>query len=111
MIEAAYLSNANHVAYLVNDANARKAAAKAYAEAARAGNKWAQYNYALCLYSGSGVERNLEEAAKLWQQAAEQGLPWASYNLACCYARGEGVPQDYAKAEACLKSAVTAPKQ
>lgn len=44
----------------------RKAAAKAYAEAARAGNKWAQYNYALCLYSGSGVERNLEEAAKFW---------------------------------------------
>lgn len=75
-----------------------QAAAKAYAEAARAGNKWAQYNYALCLYSGSGVERNLEEAAKFWQQAAEQGLPWASYNLACCYARGEGVPQDYAKA-------------
>lgn len=75
-----------------------QAAAKAYAEAARAGNKWAQYNYALCLYSGSGVERNLEEAVKFWQQAAEQGLPCASYNLACCYARGEGVPQDYAKA-------------
>lgn len=75
-----------------------QAAAKAYAEAARAGNKWAQYNYALCLYSGSGVEKNLEEAAKFWQQAAEQGLPCASYNLACCYARGEGVSQDYAKA-------------
>lgn len=75
-----------------------QAAAKAYAESAQAGNKWAQYNYALCLYAGFGVEKNLEEAAKLWQQAASQGLPCASYNLACCYARGEGVPQDYAKA-------------
>ncbi|MDO4221765.1 MAG: SEL1-like repeat protein [Akkermansia sp.] len=52
-----------------------------------------------------------ERGTVIFTTGRSSGIGAAMMNLAICHHRGLGVPQDEAKAEACLKSAVTAPKQ
>ncbi|MBO5122781.1 MAG: sel1 repeat family protein, partial [Oscillospiraceae bacterium] len=62
--------------------------------AAEQGNRFAQYNLALCYEQGEGVEKNQSEAVRWYRAAAEQGDAKAQLNLARYYFKGEGVEQD-----------------
>ena len=65
---------------------------------AESGDKVAQFDYAVRLYNGSGVKKDIEEALKWWQKAAEQGDAASQYNLGILYEIDEGVSKDEKKA-------------
>jgi TPR repeat protein len=50
----------------------------------------AQNNLATCFQTGSGVEKDENEAVRLYRLAASQGLASASKNLAVCHHKGVG---------------------
>ncbi|KAL6650898.1 hypothetical protein ACP70R_009823 [Stipagrostis hirtigluma subsp. patula] len=87
------------VSYL--EANPPKAeeAVRWFHPSAYAGNVRAQYNLALCLQNGKGIERNQKEAAKWYLRAAAGGNIRAMYNISLCYNFGEGLAQDPARAK------------
>jgi uncharacterized protein len=73
---------------------------------AEAGDISAQNDLGYAYKTGSGVEKNPEEAIKWIRRAADAGSPMAQRNLGLIYVQGYGVPQDYQKArEWFLKSA------
>ncbi|XP_072950384.1 F-box protein At1g70590 isoform X1 [Typha angustifolia] len=87
------------ISYLESDPPEQVEAVKWFYQAAMSGNARAQYNLALCLHKGRGVECNMHKAAKWYKQAAEGGNVRAMYNTSLCYFSGEGFPQNtlYAK--------------
>lgn len=80
-------------------------AAKWYRKRAEAGEPTAQYNLAICLYNGEGIERNRNEAAKWFRASAEQGNVDAQWRLGMTYRNGEGVPRDYGEAVKWIRKA------
>jgi TPR repeat protein len=73
---------------------------------AEGGDVIAQSSLAYAYKTGSGVEKNPEEAIKWIQRAADNGSAEAQHNLGLSYVQGYGVPQNYEKArEWFLKSA------
>lgn len=82
-----------------------KEAVKCFYQAASGGNVRAQYNLALCLHQGRGVDRNLPEAAKWYLRAAEGGNVRAMYNTHLCYSSGEGLRSSHLQARKWLKRA------
>lgn len=64
----------------------------AYRRDAQRGVALAQFNYAMMLKRGEGVERT--EAWQPWlKKAATQGLPEAAYVLGLAFENGEGLPR------------------
>ena len=57
--------------------------------AAEHGDRFGQYNIAVMLMKGQGVERNADEAATWLVKAAEQGVPEAQVALGDLYASGQ----------------------
>ena len=69
-----------------------------YLKAAQSGLPEAQFNVAVMLDSGRGVETNLASAAIWYARAALHGNQRASYNLGQLYENGQGVPMNHALA-------------
>ena len=61
--------------------------------AADQGDALSQYNFGVCLHSGSGVEQNLTEAARYFKMAADQGLVEGIYNYGVCLYDSNGVSE------------------
>lgn len=80
-------------------------AAEWYRKAADSGLKQAQFNYALMLEKGAGVQQDVPLAAMYCERAAKQGLMEARYNLALMLAEGRGVLEDDKAAAAWMKRA------
>ncbi|KAI4384146.1 hypothetical protein MLD38_002334 [Melastoma candidum] len=83
-------------------------AVKWLAMASKSGNMRAQYQLALCLHRGCGLDRNLGEAARWYLKAAEGGYIRAMYNVALCYSFGEGFRQNRHRARSWMKRAADA---
>ena len=62
-----------------------------YRKAAEQGLAAAEYNFAICLYSGVGINVDYRQAFKLYKRAAEHGNIEALYCLGYCYENGKGV--------------------
>ncbi|GAA0161977.1 hypothetical protein LIER_18171 [Lithospermum erythrorhizon] len=93
------------ISYLQADPPKYDDAVKWLYEASVAGHVRAQYQFALCLHQGRGVQQNLREAAKWYLQAAEGGYVRAMYNTSLCYSFGEGFPQSHKLARKWMKKA------
>ncbi|CAK9312382.1 unnamed protein product [Citrullus colocynthis] len=74
-------------------------------QASMVGNIRAQYQLALCLQQGHGVDRNVQEAARWFFKAAEGGYVRAMYNLSLCYSCGEGLVHNHQQAKKWMKRA------
>ncbi|KAH9773070.1 F-box protein [Citrus sinensis] len=74
-------------------------------QASIAGHVRAQYQLALCLHRGRGVDFNLQEAARWYLRAAEGGYVRAMYNTSLCYSFGEGLPLSHRQARKWMKRA------
>ncbi|KAI6694890.1 hypothetical protein NL676_022600 [Syzygium grande] len=73
--------------------------------ASTAGHVRAQYQLALCLHRGCGLDSNLVEAARWYLKAAEGGYVRAMYNVALCYSFGEGLHRNRRQARSWMKRA------
>ncbi|KAM6589357.1 hypothetical protein CsatA_011962 [Cannabis sativa] len=94
------------VAYLQAEPANAKEAVRWFYESAMAGYVRAQYQLALCLHQGRGLERNdMQEAAKWYLKAAEGGYVRAMYNVSLCYSFGEGLRQCHRLARKWMKRA------
>ncbi|KAG6398770.1 hypothetical protein SASPL_140240 [Salvia splendens] len=74
-------------------------------QASFGGHVRAQYQLALCLHQGRGLERSLPEAARWYLRAAEGGYVHAMYNTSLCYLMGEGLAQSNRLARKWMKRA------
>ncbi|XP_071928733.1 F-box protein At1g70590 isoform X2 [Coffea arabica] len=81
------------ISYLQADPPSYKEAVEWLYKASFAGHVRAQYQLALCLHQGRGLDQNLQEAARWYQQAAQGGYVRAMYNTSLCYSFGEGLAQ------------------
>ncbi|MGD2119923.1 MAG: tetratricopeptide repeat protein [Chromatiales bacterium] len=77
-----------------------------YEKAAQQGLGKAQFNYAHCLATGFGTERDLVAARAWMQKAAENRIADAQFLLAVMLAEGHGGPADLANARRWLSQAV-----
>ncbi|KAJ4974902.1 hypothetical protein NE237_008076 [Protea cynaroides] len=93
------------ISYLQAEPVNKKAAVKWLYEASIAGHIRAQYQLALCLHKGHGVECNLPEAARWYLRAAEGGYVRAMYNTSLCYSFGEGLARNHRQAKKWMKRA------
>ncbi|XP_043706440.1 F-box protein At1g70590 [Telopea speciosissima] len=93
------------ISYLQAEPANPKEAVKWLYEASVAGHVRAQYQLALCLHQGRGVECNLPEAAKWYLRAAEGGYIRAMYNTSLCYSFGEGLARNHRQARKWMKRA------
>ncbi|KAJ8760371.1 hypothetical protein K2173_014341 [Erythroxylum novogranatense] len=93
------------ISYLQADPPRPKEAIRWLFEASVAGHVRAQYQLALCLHQGRGVDRNLQEAARWYLTAAWGGYVRAMYNVALCYSVGEGLGQSHRQARKWMKRA------
>ncbi|KAK6930970.1 F-box domain [Dillenia turbinata] len=82
-----------------------KEAVKWLRRASVAGYVRAQYQLALCLHQGRGVNRNIQEAARWYLKAAEGGYVRAMYNTSLCYSSGEGLVHSHRQAKKWMKRA------
>ena len=69
-------------------------AAKLYLKAARLWHPPAQYKYAMLLWNGQGVARDIAEAIKYFKLAAESGEAGAQYGLGVALWSGQGLEQN-----------------
>lgn len=77
----------------------KSAALQHFKTAAQEHHMAAQYQLALCYYSGRGIDRSLEAAVIWFERAAQGGFVEAQFHLAYCFEKGEGVgPQDLKEA-------------
>ncbi|KAG5236210.1 hypothetical protein OIU77_014850 [Salix suchowensis] len=93
------------LAYLQAEPLKRKEAVKWLFQASKSGHVRAQYQLALCLHRGSGVNCNLQGAARWYLKAAEGGYVRAMYNVGLCYSVGEGLAQSHRQARKWMKRA------
>ncbi|KAL3511329.1 hypothetical protein ACH5RR_030730 [Cinchona calisaya] len=82
------------ISFLQADPPSYKEAVKWLYRASFAGYARAQYQLALCLHQGRGVDQNLTEAARWYRRAAEGGYARAMYNTSLCYSFGKGLVQN-----------------
>ncbi|KAF8399763.1 hypothetical protein HHK36_015633 [Tetracentron sinense] len=99
------LLNAYGIKMFAADTPNPKEAVKWLFQASTAGHVRAQYQLALCLHQGRGVECNLTEAAKWYLKAAEGGYVRAMYNTSLCYSFGEGLVHSHRQAKKWMKRA------
>lgn len=81
-------------------------AAMFYKRAAEMGHARAQCSYGKCLYTGSGVAKNLAGAFAWFSKAAEQDLDIAQYNLGIMYLKGVYVEKNLDEAKRCFTLAM-----
>ncbi|OVA20631.1 F-box domain [Macleaya cordata] len=93
------------ISYLQAEPPNPEEAVKWLYKASIAGYVRAQYQLALCLHHGRGVECNLREAAKWYLRAAEGGNVRAMYNTSLCYSFGEGLVHNHRQARKWMKRA------
>ncbi|KAF5175373.1 F-box protein [Thalictrum thalictroides] len=93
------------ISYLRVEPPNLKEAVKWLYKASTAGHARAQYQLALCLHQGRGVQRNLPEAAEWYLRAAEGGYVRAMYNASLCYSFGEGLTLSHSQARKWMKRA------
>uniref|UniRef100_A0A5B6Z1S6 F-box domain-containing protein n=1 Tax=Davidia involucrata TaxID=16924 RepID=A0A5B6Z1S6_DAVIN len=93
------------ISYLQAKPPNTKEAIKWLYEASFASHVRAQYQLALCLHQGCGVDQNLPEAARWYLRAAEGGYVRAMYNTSLCYSFGEGLEQSHRRARKWMKRA------
>ncbi|KAK3041847.1 hypothetical protein RJ639_000363 [Escallonia herrerae] len=93
------------ISYLQAEPPNLKEAVKWLYQASDAGYVRAQYQLALCLHQGRGVDRNLPEAARWYLRAAEGGYVRAMYNTSLCYSVGEGLVRSHRQARKWMKRA------
>lgn len=72
----------------------QKKAMQLFLDAARQGNRDAQYNAGLAFVRAQGTEENYESAVRWFTAAALQNDPGAQYNLGVMYLSGEGTVKD-----------------
>lgn len=65
-----------------------------FRRAAEAGMSQAEFNVAVMLDSGRGVERDVAQSATWYARAAARGNARAAYNLGQLYEAGQGVPRN-----------------
>ncbi|KAI3853806.1 hypothetical protein MKX03_020150 [Papaver bracteatum] len=93
------------ISYLQADPSNPKEAVKWLYRASDAGHSRAQYQLALCLHQGRGVECNIREAASWYVRAAEGGNVRSMYNASLCYSSGEGLVFNHRQAKKWMKHA------
>ncbi|XVF43934.1 hypothetical protein PTKIN_Ptkin02bG0080800 [Pterospermum kingtungense] len=93
------------ISYLHAQPQNHKEAVKWLLRASIGGHVRAQYQLALCLHQGLGLDRNLQEAAKWYLKAAEGGYVRAMYNASLCYMFGEGLSHSHRQARKWMKRA------
>ncbi|KAK9276438.1 hypothetical protein L1049_005971 [Liquidambar formosana] len=93
------------ISYLQAEPPNMKEAVKWLYQASCAGHVRAQYQLALCLHHGRGVDCNLPEAARWYLKAAEGGYVRAMYNISLCYSFGEGLVHSHRQARKWMKRA------
>ncbi|TYI43747.1 hypothetical protein ES332_A01G189700v1 [Gossypium tomentosum] len=93
------------ISYLHAQPQNHKEAVKWLHQASIGGHVRAQYQLALCLHQGLGVEQNLQEAARWYLKAAEGGYVRAMYNASLCYTFGEGLSHSRRQARKWMKRA------
>ncbi|KAF9624942.1 hypothetical protein IFM89_016190 [Coptis chinensis] len=93
------------ISYLQVEPPNQKEAFKWLYKASVAGHARAQYQLALCLHQGRGVQRDLTEAGKWYLRAAEGGYTRAMYNTSLCYLSGEGLVHSHRQAKKWMKRA------
>ena len=69
-------------------------AANWFLRAAESGDALGQFNYAVALTKGIGVEIDLAQAVQWYRRAAESGHYPSQARLGYCYAKGLGVAND-----------------
>ncbi|CAM8956160.1 unnamed protein product [Rhodiola kirilowii] len=93
------------ISYLKAEPPNSTEAVKWLVQSSHAGYVRAQYQLALCLHQGQGVDRNLSEAARWYLKAAEGGYVRAMYNISLCYSLGEGLVRNHRVARKWMKRA------
>ena len=81
------------------------AAAQMYLDGAKEGDEEAAFAYAICLWRGIGVPRDVSEAKTFFTYARDLEGGDSCYNLAMIYMEGEGVVQNYRTALAYMSDA------
>jgi TPR repeat protein len=67
------------------------------------GNQEAQFDYAVCIEQGQGVEKDETEAARQYKLGADQNAADAQYGYAAYLENGRGVVKDEAEAAGYFK--------
>lgn len=93
------------IAYLQAEPPNVKEAVKWLYQASVAGYVRGQYQLALCLHRGCGMNQNLSDAARWYLRAAEGGYVRAMYNVSLCYTLGMGVSQNHRQSRKWMKHA------
>ncbi|KAI3678658.1 hypothetical protein L6452_37959 [Arctium lappa] len=94
------------ISYLqVEPSNMKKAVKWLYQASVVAGYVPGQYQLALCLHRGGGMNQNLSDAARWYLRAAEGGYVHAMYNVSLCYSLGMGVSQNHRQSRKWMKHA------
>ena len=75
----------------------KEEAVKMYLEGAEQGDAECAFNYAYCLFTGNGIQRDTALAKSFFVFAKERVFE-AAYNLAVMYLTGTGVKRDYMRA-------------
>jgi TPR repeat protein len=78
-----------------------------FRRAAEQGERIAQYNLAVMLVKGEGIEADPEEALKWYLQAAQQGVPEAQIAVGDFYAGGRVVAVDHDEARRWFEKAAS----
>lgn len=77
-------------------------------QAAENGDVAAQFELGKALETGTGIERNVEQAAGWYRRAVAQGHVPAMFFLGAMHGRGEGVERDYPEAVRLYRQAADA---
>uniref|UniRef100_A0A7N0VEJ3 Uncharacterized protein n=1 Tax=Kalanchoe fedtschenkoi TaxID=63787 RepID=A0A7N0VEJ3_KALFE len=93
------------ISYLKAEPSNATEAVKWLYQSSHAGYVRAQYQLALCLHQGQGVDRDLYEAARWYLKAAESGYVRAMYNVSFCYSFGDGLARNHRLARKWMKRA------
>ncbi|KAI3733425.1 hypothetical protein L6452_12868 [Arctium lappa] len=93
------------ISYLQAEPPNVKEAVKWLYQASIAGYVRGQYQLALCLHRGGGMNQNLSDAARWYLRAAEGGYVRAMYNVSLCYSLGMGVSQNHRQSRKWMKHA------
>jgi len=80
-------------------------AATLYADAARHGDRLAQFNYAMMLFRAEANETERGEAVRWLRRAADAGLMQAQYNMGLLYENGRAVRKSLTEATAWFERA------
>src|SRR5690554_165459 len=67
-------------------------------KSAELGNPEAQYNYAIFLQEGIGIQKNEQESIKWYSKSSDNGFNDGHYAMMMAYGNGQGIEQNSEKA-------------